>query len=189
MGHTFAVSAPPPDPTRADGGGDRLLQAYLERRTHLLRFFAGRTGSPAAAEDLAQELYLKIAARPAGEDAENAQALLYRMALNLMVDRVRGEARAAARDAQWRNTSRTTLGGDEVAEEPAADDAAASRQRLRQLIEAVAELPPQMQRAFTLHKLEGRSHAETARVMGISVKSVEKHISAALKALTSRLSR
>jgi RNA polymerase sigma-70 factor (ECF subfamily) len=44
-----------------------------------------------------------------------------------------------------------------------------------------------MQRAFRLHKLEGRSHLETARIMGISVKSVEKHISAGLKNITHRL--
>ena len=66
---------------------------------------------------------------------------------------------------------------------------AASRQRLRLLVEAVAGLPQQQQRAFRLHKLEGRSHADTARVMGISVKSVEKHVSAALKALTAKLGR
>eukprot|EP01041_Mallomonas_annulata_P026437 gene26437-47759_t len=82
-----------------------------------------------------------------------------------------------------------SLGGEDIALEPAPDEAAASRQRLRQLVDAVAELPPQMQRAFRLHKLEGNSHAETARIMGLSVKSVEKHISAALKALTLRLDR
>jgi RNA polymerase sigma-70 factor (ECF subfamily) len=46
-----------------------------------------------------------------------------------------------------------------------------------------------MQRAFRLHKLQGLSHAQTAQVMAISVKSVEKHISAALKNLTARLGR
>ena len=56
-------------------------------------------------------------------------------------------------------------------------------------MEAATELPPQMQRAFRLHKLEGLSHAETAQAMGISVKSVEKHISAALRTLTARLGR
>ena len=57
----------------------------------------------------------------------------------------------------------------------------------RRAVEAAADLPPQMQRAFRLHKLEGLSHAETAQAMGISVKSVEKHISAALRTLTARL--
>jgi RNA polymerase sigma-70 factor (ECF subfamily) len=83
----------------------------------------------------------------------------------------------------------TTVGVEDVSDDPAADDAAASRQRLRQLVDAVADLPPQMQRAFRLHKLEGRSQAETAQLMGISVKSVEKHVAAALKALTLKLGR
>ena len=180
---------PPSDQTSPVGGEDPLVQTYMARRANLVRFFAARTGSPAAAEDLAQELYLKLAARSSGEAAENPMAMIYKIALNLMLDRARGEARAAARDAQWRGVNRTTLAGQDVADEVSAEEAAASRQRLRQLIDAVAELPPQMQRAFTLHKLEGMSHAQTAQAMGISVKSVEKHISAALKNLSAKVSR
>jgi RNA polymerase sigma-70 factor (ECF subfamily) len=168
---------------------DALMRAYLEKRTNLVRFLAARTGSHAAAEDLAQEVYLKIAGRPEALEADNPTALLYRIALNLMLDRARGESRAAARDADWRAAHRTVVAGQELADDAPADEAVASRQRLAQLVEAVAALPPQMQRAFTLHKLDGLSHAETAQAMGLSVKSVEKHVSAALKALTARLAR
>jgi RNA polymerase sigma-70 factor (ECF subfamily) len=166
---------------------DPLLDVYLERRANLVRFFAARTGSPAAAEDLAQELYLKLAARGSDLEADNPTALIYRIALNLMLDRARGESRTAARDAAWREAAHVAIGGEDVADLPPADEAVASRQRLRMLVEAVAALPPQMQRAFRLHKLDGLSHAQTAQAMGISVKSVEKHVSAALKALTARL--
>lgn len=168
---------------------DPLLEIYLERRANLVRFFTARCGSPSAAEDLAQELYVKLATRDPAVTAENPVALIYRIATNVMLDRARGEARAVARDGAWRVATHDTLGPDDVAAETPADEAVASRQRLRQLVEAVADLPPQMQRAFRLHKLEGKSHAETARIMGISVKSVEKHVSAALKALTARLGR
>jgi RNA polymerase sigma-70 factor (ECF subfamily) len=170
------------------GEDDPLVQAYLARRANLVRFFAARVGHRAA-EDLAQELYLKVAGRPETGEADHPAALLYRIATNLMLDRSRGEQRAAARDAAWRRSAHHALGGEDVADEPAADEATASRQRLRQLVAAVAELPPQMQRAFRLHKLEGLSHADTARAMGLSVKSVEKHISAAVKSLTARLGR
>jgi RNA polymerase sigma-70 factor (ECF subfamily) len=180
-----ANSGPGPKPPPPEA--DALVRAYLEKRGNLIRFLAARTRSQAAAEDLAQELYLKIAARPDGAEADNPTALLYRIALNLMLDRARGEARAAARDAEWRAAHRTLVAGEELAQDAPPDEAAASRQRLAQLIAAAAALPPQMRRAFTLHKLEGLSHAETARAMGISVKSVEKHVSAALKALTARL--
>jgi RNA polymerase sigma factor (sigma-70 family) len=159
----------------------------LERRANLVRFLAARAGSLAVAEDLAQDLYLKLAARDRDGDVSNPLALLYKMALNLMLDRARGETRFAARDTAWRQVERTEVGGIAIADEPPADEAAASAQRLRQLVAAVAELPPQAGRAFRLHKLDGLSHAETAKVMGLSVKAVEKHVSAALKALTARL--
>lgn len=166
---------------------DPLLEIYLERRANLVRYFAARTGSLTVAEDLAQELFIKLASRDRSVTAENPVALIYRIAGNVMLDRARGEARAASRDAAWRLVSHASLGGVDVVAEPTAEEAAASRQRLRALVDAVSDLPPQMQRAFRLHKLDGHSHAETARLMGLSVKSVEKHISAALKALTARL--
>ncbi|PZQ60628.1 MAG: RNA polymerase subunit sigma-24 [Phenylobacterium zucineum] len=177
----------------ADPGAQRptdpLLEIYLERRANLVRYFAARCGSPAVAEDLAQELYVKLATRDPAVTAENPVALIYRIATNVMLDRARGEARSLARDAAWRWVAHANIGGEDVAEEAPADEAAAARQRLRRLVDAVADLPPQMQRAFRLHKLDGHSHADTAQRMGISVKSVEKHISAALKALTARLGR
>jgi RNA polymerase sigma-70 factor (ECF subfamily) len=167
---------------------DPLLAAYLKRRANLVRFLAARAGSLPVAEDLAQELYLKLAARDRASEVGNPVALLYRMALNLMLDRARGETRSAARETAWRQIARSEIGGVDIADEPPADEAAASAQRLRQLVAAVRDLPPQAGRAFRLHKLEGLSHAETARAMGLSVKAVEKHVSAALKALTARLS-
>ena len=167
--------------------GDPLLAEYLQRRENLVRFLAARAGSMAAAEDLAQELYLRLAARDRSAEVSNATALLYRMAVNLMLDRARGEARSAARDGAWRQLTRSDLGGVDVSDDPPADEAAASAQRLRQLVAAVGDLAPQMGRAFRLHKLEGLTHAETARAMGLSVKAVEKHVSAALKALTAKL--
>jgi RNA polymerase sigma factor (sigma-70 family) len=173
-----------PAPLSAD---DPLLAAYLERRANLVRFLAARAGSMAVAEDLAQELYLKLAGRDRAGEVGNPVALLYKMALNLMLDRARGEARSTARDTAWRQVARTEVGGVDVADDPPADEAAASAQRLRQLVAAVRDLPPQAGRAFRLHKLEGLSHAETASAMGLSVKAVEKHVSAALKALTVKL--
>ena len=169
--------------------GDPLLAEYLQRRDNLVRFLAARAGSMTAAEDLAQELYLRLATRDRSAEVGNAGALLYRMAINLMLDRARGDARSAARDGAWRQLSRSDLGGVDISDDPPADEAAASAQRLRQLVAAVGDLAPQMGRAFRLHKLEGLSHAETARAMGLSVKAVEKHVSAALKTLTAKLAK
>ncbi len=73
-----------------------------------------------------------------------------------------------------------------AADEPAADDVVMARERLRLVIEAVRELPAQVQEAFRLHKLEGLSHAETAAAMGVSRSSVEKYLMTCLKRILAR---
>jgi RNA polymerase sigma-70 factor (ECF subfamily) len=166
-----------------------LVRAFFEKRENLLLFLAARTRCMATAEDLVQDLYLKLSAVPAHSEVRAPAALLYRMAANLMVDHVRSAQRASRRDAQWRRDGRQALGGEEIVDEPAADEVVIARQRVRQLAEAVAELPPQMGRAFRLHKLEGRSQAETAQAMGVSTKMVEQHIQAAIRRLAERLRR
>lgn len=163
-----------------------LVQAFFEKRDTLLLFLAARTRSMAEAEDLVQDLYLKIAAV---DDAEvrAPTALLYRMAANLAVDHIRSRRRAAGRDGRWRTETHTSLGGEDVVPGPSAEESLAERQRARLLADAVAELPPQMGRAFRLNKLEGLTQAKTAEVMGVSQKMIEHHIQAAIKRLSERL--
>ena len=100
-----------------------------------------------------------------------------------MLDRLRHERRSQLRDDEWQRILRTRIGEDDVDDSPAADDALSARQRLVKLMASLESLPPRMREAFKLHKLEGLSHAETARSMGISISAVEKHISGALKLL------
>ena len=168
-------------------GRAELLAAYLERRGDLVRFFASRLKSSAAAEDLVQDIYLRVAALAADVEVRNPAAYLYRLGSNLMLDRLRAARRAASRDQAWRETHRTLAGAEEVAEEPRADDALAARQRLAAIVEALEELPPQTQRVFRMHKFEGLSHPEVAQALGISRSAVEKHVMAALKWLAERL--
>ena len=160
-----------------------LEEVYFLRRKNLVRFFAARLGSVAAAEDLAQDLYIKVSSYEVVDSIDRPIALLYRMAANLMLDRLRHERRSQLRDDEWQRILRTRIGEDDVDDSPAADDALSARQRLVKLMASLESLPPRMREAFKLHKLEGLSHAETARSMGISISAVEKHISGALKLL------
>jgi RNA polymerase sigma-70 factor (ECF subfamily) len=165
-----------------------LIRALLEKRESLVLFLAARTRSMAMAEDLVQDLYLKVAALEPGIEIRAPGPLLYRMAANLLVDHVRSKQRALRRETQWRDDTRSSLAGEDIVEEPAADQLIIGRERTRQLAEAVAALPPQMGRAFRLNKLEGLTQTQTAEAMGISRKMVEQHIHAAVKHLTRKLS-
>jgi RNA polymerase sigma factor (sigma-70 family) len=165
-----------------------LASVYLERRDDMRRFFLARLGGRGDVEDLVQELYLKVQA-VSDEPIENPAAYLYRLASNLMLDRLRQAKRSGARDTEWRRTHHASIGALDVSDTPDAESAAIARQRLERLSSALEALAPLTQQVFRLHKFEGLSHAETAERLGISRSAVEKHVSLALSHLITRVGR
>jgi len=152
-------------------------------RDDLKRYFALRLGSPFTAEDVVQEIYLKIAAAPPDTQIDNPSAYLFRLGSNLMLDRFRSEKRSLSRDGAWQKMHTASAGDETVSEDPSADNALAAKQELAHVLAALEEVSPKARRAFLLHKFNGLSHAETATALGISRSAVEKHVSAVLKHL------
>jgi RNA polymerase sigma factor (sigma-70 family) len=163
-----------------------LVDAYLAKRGDLIRFFTQRLRSPAAAEDLVQEIYLKLAAVDPSVQFDNPGAFLFRLGSNLMLDKIRGERRSAVRDADYRQGHHAVVGGEDVADLAPADEAVAAKLRLERLVEILKGLPPLTQTVFSRHKFDGLSHSEVAAELRISRSAVEKHVSAALKYLLAR---
>ena len=159
-----------------------LIGEYVRSRDALVRFLTARTGSAAEAEDIVQDLFLKVQTLDPSR-IENPTAFFYRLASNLHVDRLRSARRRTARNESYADIHTDKMGGELVAATPDPVQILESRQALRQLMEAVELLPPQCRRVFTLHKLEGLSYAEVASTLGISKSAVEKHMISALKKL------
>jgi RNA polymerase sigma-70 factor (ECF subfamily) len=167
--------------------GQSLVETYLSRRPDLVRFFTQRLRSAAAAEDLVQDIYVRLAAQDGAVAIHNPVGYLYRLGSNLMLDRLRGERRAAIRESAWLDSHSTRIGLEQVAEDSGAEHAMVAKQRLETVIAALRELPEQTQRVFRMHKFDGMSHPEVAQALGISRSAVEKHVMAALKLLSARL--
>lgn len=169
-----------PPATDTDAAPSGLAHAYVERRAELLRFLVARTGDAAAAEDVLQELWIRLQAADSGPVA-NPRAYLYRAAQNLVLDRHAAERRRGAREREWSAGGRANLPGPEPADP--SDDAEAmliEREEVARLASAIAALPEAAGRAFRLHKLEGLPHADVAARLGISRSGVEKHIALAM---------
>lgn len=77
-----------------DGSVETL---YGLQRAELRRLLLARTGDAAEADDLLQELWLRVRQRPVGP-VKSGRAYLFRMANNLVVDRLREKHRRMARD-------------------------------------------------------------------------------------------
>lgn len=173
---------------QSGGSASGLVLLYTQHRGALLRFLRARCGNPAEAEDIVQELWLRLQTSSFGPIA-NGRAYLYQMANNLVLDRVREQRRRARRDRDWTETMQVgeVVTGEAAAPDPEPADVLIEKEELEQLQVAVANLPEGAQRVFRLHKLEGLSHAEVAARLGISRSGVEKHIAAAMRHLRDAL--
>lgn len=163
------------------------LAAFLARQVDLKRYFAARVGE-VEAEDLVQEACLRIATLPADTNINSLDAYIGRIGHNIMLDRIRQDRARARRDTEWYNVQGTFApSGEKVHEAAPADDALIARERIRQMQEALGQLPEPVRQAFLLHKFDGLSHAEIAERLGVSRSSIEKHMMRALKHLMKRL--
>lgn len=169
----------------ASSAKDELLAVYLERRPVLIRSFAARTGSQDRAEDIVQDIYVRLHALSDANAAEvqNPIAFLYRIGGNLVLDAVRQGKRMAARDQAWTEASGASLDGVSIADQPSPEEAAWARLKLDQVARALEGFAPKARQAFRLHRLDGLTHAQIADRLGVSTSSVEKYLSAVLARL------
>lgn len=158
------------------------LTGILEaRRGDLRRFLIARTGNEADADDLLSELWIKANSAQPGP-LSNPGSYLFKMANNLVLDRLRETSRRQRRESDWIAEQR---GSRALVEEPA-DPASSAEQMLierdeqNRLTEAIDQLPAGAGRVLRMHKLEGLGHAEIAAQLGISKSAVEKHMALAM---------
>jgi len=166
-----------------------LLEEFLIRREKIGRFLIARLGNTADAEDALQEMFIRLSRAQTAAEIKDRGAYLFRMAMNVSRDHRRDRARARAREGLWAETQYTIQAGTAVLDAPPADSSLAARQLLVQVRNALAELSPQCQRVFRMHKFEAMPHREVAEALGISRRTVEKHMHTALQHLTKRVHR
>jgi RNA polymerase sigma factor (sigma-70 family) len=165
-----------------------LAALFDEHRADLLRFLAARSGDFSASEDLLSDLWLKVQAVPTGP-IDNGRAYLFRMANNLVLDRVRAQLRRVRREQAWTDDRHgaAVVGRDLSVEAAPADERMIDEQERLRLHDAILLLPPGARRVLQLHKLEELSHQEVATRLGISKSAVEKHMAVAIAHLRKHL--
>jgi RNA polymerase sigma-70 factor (ECF subfamily) len=166
-------------------GTGKLLTVYMSRRDDLLRFLRARTGSAEEAEDVLQDVYLRLCSMAQSTTARivDPTAFLFKLCLNLSIDRRRADIRRERREQAFQGVNLHFEHGEVIADLPSPEESAAARLMLDRIRQAVDCMPPQQRRVFKLHKVEGLSHAEIAETLNMSRSGVEKHMIAALKRL------
>lgn len=161
---------------RVGGALSTILEAYLENEIALKRYLRRFIKSREAADDLAQEAFLRAFGAESRLVIEAPKAFLFRVARNLALNEL-------ARQSAMAIEPLGDFEGLEVLEDSsqaAVDDVVDSRERIRLLARAIAALPPQCAKVFILRKMRGLSQKEIAARLNISVRTVENHVAVGL---------
>lgn len=154
-----------------------------EMRPALVRYFRRKCGNPAEAEDLAQDVLLRVLSCAGWTSTEQARGYVFRAAVNRWRDRGR---RVLVRGL---NVAWDEAGLAAVDEEYSPERVLIGEQELGRALSALEELSERTRDIFILVRLEQMKHAQIAGMFGISVSAVEKHLSNAHAHLARRMSR
>jgi RNA polymerase sigma-70 factor (ECF subfamily) len=155
------------------GHADFVERLFYEHRNALRRYLTGLTTDTTGAEDLVQEVYVRVVRAAARyEPRERERAWLFRIARNVFLDDRRRRSREAGRSS--------------VTGEPAVPPV----QHLRlDLSRALGRLATDDREAFLLAEVGGLSYEEIAHMLGSTVGSVRSRIYRARLALRDMLLR
>jgi RNA polymerase sigma-70 factor, ECF subfamily len=159
-----------------------VLFRHLRRR--LVAFVWALVRDADVADDIVQDVFVELWAGRRRIDADRSlKALLYRMARNRAYNHLRDRKTRRAKGDMIRTEMRLLISSN--GHEPALDADMLGEALNRWLL----QLPDRRRDALLLSRYEGLSHAEIARVMEISPRTVNNHIVRALRELNERLSR
>jgi len=158
---------------------DSGLQAiFIANRDKLLRFLMAQ-GAGEAAEDLLQELWIRVSTRATAPIAQPL-SYLYRAANNLMLDRYRSNQQAIRRDASWLEAQTADLA---VSDAPSDERSLIAREQLLLAERTLDALGPRVATAFRRHRLEGVPQKIIARELNVSLSTVEADLRKAYRAM------
>jgi RNA polymerase sigma-70 factor (ECF subfamily) len=168
--------------------GTELL-AELDRRFRkpLVVYFRRRVASVAEAEDLTQDVFERVLRTFENEPILNAEALVFRIAVNLLRDRARRLQRRGVQEPI--PPEAIAEFADALTEDLSPERVVIGERTLQEVLAILDELGERTRAMFYLYRLEHLKIREIAEMYGISESAVEKQVAKALLHLTQRLQR
>ena len=168
----MSQAAPPSEGTQREDD----LRVWMAQYGPALRRYFLRKAASGEADDLVQEVFIKLQGRGTTSDIGNVERYLFRTAASVLADRYR--------QSGWRWGAHEQLEAvDPLVDDVSPERIVIGRQAIGAIVSALEELPPRSAQAFFLVRFEQMTQEEAAHRMGISVKAVEALLKRAFERL------
>jgi RNA polymerase sigma factor (sigma-70 family) len=150
-------------------------------RNRLQRLLRGRGRTREDAEDLIQEAFLKLQMyREKGNKVYQPEAFLVRTVLRLSINAHRDERRHLFADVPVEELP-------VIDTSPSPHDILAAEQQLDLMKRTLDDISERTREVFLLHRGDGLSYQQIAKLYGMTTKAVERRIAHAMLTLASKL--
>jgi RNA polymerase sigma-70 factor (ECF subfamily) len=145
---------------------------YKNNYNHVVNFLRSKCNCHEKAQDLTQESFVKFYQNIDKVEQGKENSYLFTIANNLFIDLKR-------KDKVKMNYMNASVHTEVFAESP---DFIIRQKEFQSLMNhQINALPPLCAQVLVLNKIEKKTYAEIAEIIGLSIKSVEKKMSVALK--------
>ena len=155
-----------------------LTNYYITHRDELLSYVSSRLGKSVEAEDLVQNVFLRLLTSDRMITDVTLPALVYTIARNLIADFYRRRTHFEDYEHYLKNT-------DSI--EETAESILSIRDITEQLERGLARVPENCREIYRLHIYGGMKVAEISQCLGEGYKSVEHRLGTARKAVRQQL--
>jgi RNA polymerase sigma-70 factor (ECF subfamily) len=168
-----------PDKEHPTGGGPDVARWYDEYHVRLLNYVRTSLRTETDAQDVSQEVYLRLLRVPEDRVIDHPRAYLFRVAANVVND--------------WRAGQRLleTRPPEALEEIPGREDSSEDyeqRQQSERVSRAIASLPPIYRATLLLKVQHGMTYGEIAARLGVSERMVKRYVVKAYARMREQLS-
>lgn len=150
-----------------------FAECYQQYRDQIKRYIAARINHPDYAEDLTQDVFTRLWSHIDFVNPETANALIFKIAYNLIVDKIRRYNKSTDIISYLYYTQETCQNTTEDMNQYA--------ELNRMHMKVIKSLPEKRQKIYTLSFYEGMSQSEIAEAFSIAPRTVEKQMILARK--------
>lgn len=162
----------------ARGNLDGMRELYQRRHRSLFRFFFRLTGRQAVAEDLVQDVFVRmIRYRHTYGSGDSFEAWMYRIARNALADqRKKQRLETVPPDAREFETVQSS--------QPDPFETYAKQQDLALLHRAMRELPEDKRELIVLSRFQGLTYEQIGQIVGAETGTVKVRVFRAMKEMS-----